>query len=118
MTSAATIGNQAGISTTVSNGQQMKVTDIDSGDWVALYGVNFGTTGAKSFSCRVTPPSVKGVIQIKQDGLKGTPIGYVIVEPGQTNITIDLLRTVYGVHDLVFVFYGQDYDFEQWKFIK
>jgi arabinoxylan arabinofuranohydrolase len=116
-TSAATIGNQAGISTAeVPEEQRMKVTDIDSGGWIALYGVNFGS-GARKFSCRVTPPENKGVIQIKQDGLNGKAIGYVIIEPGQSDITTELLRKVTGVHDLVFVFYGEGYDFEEWRFI-
>jgi arabinoxylan arabinofuranohydrolase len=123
-TSAATIGNQAGINTAaVTGGQHMKVTDIDSGDWIALYGVNFGSAGASKLSCRVTPPgSGKGVIQIKLDGLDGKAVGYVNVEPGQPPvITANLLRTVTGVHDLVFVFYsedGQGFEFEQWQFIR
>ena len=119
ITDAATMAVMAGISTTpVSGALRMKVTGIDSGDWIALRGVDF-KTGTKKFNCRVTPPaSGKGVIQIKQDGLDGPAIGYVIVEPEQTEITVDLLRNVYGIHDLVFVFYGQGYDFEQWKFIK
>ena len=123
LTSAATIGNQAGINTTAISGElQMKVTDIDSGDWVALYGVDFGTTGARRFNCTVTLPKTTDgncVIQIKQDGLNGPAIGYVNIDPtGYANITVELLRTVYGVHDLVFVFYGNGYDFEQWKFIR
>jgi len=117
LTSAATIGNQAGIRT-IAVAQRMKVTGIDSGAWIALYGVDFGT-GAKKFNCRVTPPTTgKGVIQIKRDGLDGTAIGYVIVEPGKSDITVDLLQTVTGVHDLVFIFYGQGYEFDQWKFIR
>ncbi len=124
LTSAATIGNQAGISTTEVPGEQrMKVTDIESGDWIALYGVDFGdagaTGGAQKFNCRVTPPkSGKSVIQIKLDGLGGKPIGYVNVEHGKSEITVNLSETVTGVHDLVFVFYGQGYDFEQWQFIQ
>jgi arabinoxylan arabinofuranohydrolase len=129
LTSAATIGNQAGISTVAVDGEQrMKVTDIDSGDWIALYGVDFGS-GAENFNCRVTlaepAPTPKsgsgrtgGVIQIKLDGLDGKPVGYVNVEPGQPEITIKLLQIVTGVHDLVFVFYGQGYDFEQWQFVR
>jgi arabinoxylan arabinofuranohydrolase len=119
LTSAATIGNQAGISTVAVVGEQrMKVTDIDSGNWIALYGVDFGSAGAREFYCRVTPPeSGRGVIQIKLDGLDGIPVGYVNVEPGKSEITVKLLQTVTGVHDLVFVFYGQGYDFEQWQFL-
>jgi len=118
MTSAATIATQAGIST-VASGPRMKVTGINSGDWIALHGVDFGT-GAKKFNCRVTvtPSAEKGVIQIKRDGLDGTAIGYVIIEPGKSEITVDLLQTVTGVHDLVFIFYGQGYDFNQWQFLK
>jgi len=119
LTGAATIGTQAGINTTAVSGEQrMKVTDIDSGDWIALYGVDFGSAGARKFSCRVTPPeSGRGVIQIKQGGLDGEAIGYVSVEPGQSEISVKLLQTVTGVHDLVFVFYGQGYDFEEWQFL-
>jgi arabinoxylan arabinofuranohydrolase len=128
LTSAATIGNQAGINTVAVPGEQrMKVTDIDSGDWIALYGVDFGsgTDGARKFYCRVTPavPALppengRGAIQIKLDGLDGKPIGYVNIEPGKSEITVKLLQTVTGVHDLVFVFYGQGYDFEEWQFIQ
>jgi hypothetical protein len=57
-----------------------------------------------------------GVIQIKLDGLDGKPIGYVNVEPGKPDITVKLSQTVTGVHDLVFVFYGQGYEFEEWQF--
>jgi len=56
------------------------------------------------------------VIQIRQGGLDGTPIAYAIIEAGESDITVDLLRTVSGVQNLVFVFYGQGYDFEQWQF--
>jgi arabinoxylan arabinofuranohydrolase len=122
-TDAATMAVMAGIKTAEYTPQgetrkKMKVTDINTGDWIALRGVDFGATGAKKFTCRVTAPASKGVIQIKQDSLTGAPIGYVIIEAGQSGeITVDLLRTVTGVHDLVFVFYGQGYDFEQWQFV-
>ena len=120
LTSAAAIGNQAGINT-VPGEQQMKVTGIDSGDWIALYGVDFGNAaggaGARKFTCRVTPPkSGRGAIQIKLDRLDGVPVGYVDVAPGKAEITVELLQPVTGVHDLVFVFYGKGYDFEQWQF--
>jgi len=123
LTSAATIGNQAGISTVAVPGEQrMKVTDIDSGDWIALYGVDFGNgasgaDGAQNFSCHITPAEKgRGIIQIKLDGLDGKPVGYVDVAPGKSEITVKLLQTVTGVHDLVFVFYGQGYEFEEWQF--
>jgi arabinoxylan arabinofuranohydrolase len=120
-TSAATFGGMAGLDTVdyMDNGvSRMKVIDIHSGDWIALYGVNFGNTGAKKFTCRVTPPPTgKGVIQIRQDSLDGKPVGYVVIEAGESgDITVDLLRKVTGTHDLVFVFYGEGYEFEEWRF--
>ncbi|MDR2575217.1 MAG: family 43 glycosylhydrolase [Treponema sp.] len=116
---AATMAVMAGISTTeVSGERRMKVTDIDSGDWIALRGVDFGNAGAKKFSCHVMPPVDKGVIQIKLDGLKGKAIGYIIIEAGESEITVELLTTVTGVHDVVFIFHGKGYDFEEWQFIR
>jgi arabinoxylan arabinofuranohydrolase len=118
-TSAATMAVMAGISTQAVTGstERMLVTDIHSGDWIALHGVNFGNTGAKKFICKVTPPETgNGVIEIRQDSLNGKPIGYVVIEAGDSEITVELLRKVTGIHDLVFVFYGEGYEFEEWRF--
>jgi len=123
LTDAATMAVMGGIRTaeySPSDGglKRMKVTGIDSGDWLALRGVDFGS-GAKKFMCRVTPPeSGSGYIQIKTGSLNsGTVVGYVIIEPGQTEIEVDLVRTVTGVQDLIFVFHGSGWDFEQWQFV-
>ena len=95
---------------------QMKAADITPGSWTALKGVDFGA-GAKQFSCRVNPPkSGKGVIQLRLDSLNGPEIGSVAIKPGQQSAIVDLPHTVTGIHDLIFVFYGSGYDFEQWEF--
>jgi len=121
-TDASTMAVMAGIKTAEYSGaagKAMKVTGIDSGDWLALRGVQFGSNGATKFKCRVTPPaSGTGAIQIRQGGLDGPVVGYVIVESGQTEITVDLLRTVIGLQNLVFVFHGSGWDFEQWQFVQ
>jgi len=124
MTDAATMAIMAGISTREyeregSAWNHMKITDIDSGDWVALRGVDFGDRGSGQFFARVNPPETgMGVIQIRVgQGLGGRAAGYVILEPGKTDYTIDLLRTVSGVQDVVFVFYGEGWDFKEWRFI-
>jgi arabinoxylan arabinofuranohydrolase len=121
ITDAATMNVMAGISTAeyvdMDRVRRMKVTNISSGDWIALRGVDFGTAGAKKLYCRINPlTSSSGVIQIKQGGLDGTPIGYVVVKPGQGSYTINLLKIVTGIDDLVFIFYGSGYDFEEWQF--
>jgi len=122
-TDAATFGGMAGLTTEEyqrgTDPLRMRVTGINSGDWIALRGVDFESRGATQFKCRVTPPANdRGVIQIKTDGLDGTVVGYVVIEAGKSGeITADLLRTVTGVHDLVFIFYGEGYSIEQWQFV-
>jgi arabinoxylan arabinofuranohydrolase len=120
-TEAETIGVQGGITTDTSPQASggMAVTGINTGGWIALYGVDFGTTGASKFKCRVMPPETgKALIQIR-DGLNGESFGYALIEPGANgwqDITSGLLKRAKGVKDLVFVFYGQGWEFDSWKF--
>jgi arabinoxylan arabinofuranohydrolase len=129
-TPAVTIGTSAGIDTKFhkaanDEAEHMAVTAIQSGDWLALYGVDFGS-GANKFSCRVTGPEAGfGVIQLRLDAPDGEIAGYAYIklkQDGQpdtySNLTVDLLKPVTGVHDLVFVFYGEGYEFDSWEFIK
>jgi arabinoxylan arabinofuranohydrolase len=70
---AETIGIQGGVYTRpdqeASNG--MAVTSIDTGDWLALYGVDFGSAGAKKIIARVrtpdTPADYVGAIELRLD---------------------------------------------------
>jgi len=70
---AETIGIQGGVYTrpdeSASNG--MVVTAIDTGDWAAVYGVDFGSNGAKKFIARVrtpeTPAGYVGAIELRID---------------------------------------------------
>jgi arabinoxylan arabinofuranohydrolase len=134
---AETIGIQGGVFTRPDSGASngMVVTSIDSGDWIALYGVDFGSTGASKITVRVrtpeTPADYVGAIELRLDpngaGVTtesalsstntariegGTVIGRVQIkakagEAGKyTSVTVDLDNTVTGVHDLVFVFYS------------
>jgi len=135
---AETIGVMGGIYTRAESGASngMVVTSIDTGDWVALYGVNFGSTGAKKFTARIrtpeTPADYVGAIELRidpqADGITGdtgnlsgsattrikggTVIGrvYLKAQPGEegkyTTVTVDLNQTVTGIKDLVFVFYS------------
>jgi arabinoxylan arabinofuranohydrolase len=120
-TEAETIGVQAGITTDTSAGASgnLAVKGIQNGDWIALYGVDFGTTGASKFKCRVTSPeSGKALIQIR-DGLNGEAFGYAVIESGASgwqDITTGLLKRAKGTKDLVFVFYGQGWEFDSWQF--
>jgi len=135
---AETIGIQGGVYTRPETdaGNGMLVTSIDTGDWLALYGVDFGSTGASKITVRVrmpdTPDNYVGAIELRLDpegdGVtadngtlnaantarikNGTVIGRIQLkakdgEGGQyAAVTADLTQTVTGVHDLVFVFYS------------
>jgi len=135
---AETIGIMGGVYTRADSGagNGMVVTSIDSGDWIALYGVDFGGTGAKKFKATVrmpdSPADYVGAVELRLDpkgdgetsqtgnltaantaSIKdGEVIGRVKFEakPGEAGqyvtATINLYRTVKDVHDLVFVFYS------------
>ena len=136
---AETIGVQGGIYTRPLSGASngMVVSSIDTGDWIVVYGVDFGSAGAKRFMADVRMPDVQGYVggieirlDPKADGTVGdaanlTPAnttrisgGEVIgrmrlkAKPGEEGkfnaVGIDLDRTVTGVHDLVFVFHSSD----------
>jgi arabinoxylan arabinofuranohydrolase len=73
---AETIGIQGGVFTRPAEGagNGMVVTSIDSGDWIALYGVDFGATGASKVIVRVrapdnsdTPVDYVGAIELRLD---------------------------------------------------
>ncbi|WP_461255374.1 family 43 glycosylhydrolase [Treponema sp. R80B11-R83G3] len=135
---AETIGIQGGIFTRPDSGASngMLVTAIDSGDWVALYGVDFGNVGANKLLVRVrtpdTPADYVGAIELRIDPIgdgvtsdtgnldgtntarikNGTVVGRVQIKakPGEsgkyTSVTVDLDQPITGVHNLVFVFYS------------
>ena len=134
---AETIGIQGGVYTRPESdaGNGMLVTSIDTGDWLALYGVDFGSAGAKKITVRVRMPEdadYAGAIELRLDPdgdgeiadngtlsatntarIKGGEvIGRVQLkakagEAGKyAAVTADLDETVTGTHDLVFVFYS------------
>jgi len=135
---AETIGIQGGIFTRADSGASngMVVTGIDTGDWVALYGVDFGSTEARKVIVRIrtpdTPADYVGAIELRLDpagdgvtsdtgNLDGSNTariknGAVIAriqikaKPGEagkyTSVTVNLDQPVTGVHNLVFVFYS------------
>jgi len=122
VTDASTMAVQAGITTEeyeLSGTKRMRVNNISDGDWIAVKGVDFGGQSASKFWCRITPPSAGvAVIQIRQGGLDGKAVGYVVINSGSESTTIeaDLLQKMIGKTDIVFVFHGGGLKFEQWQF--
>ena len=125
---AETMGTMAGISTVVveetapgSGTGNMAVTEIHTGDWIAVYGADFGEKGAKSFTACIKPPtSGEGAIQIRLDKPTGEAVGYLKIDADSSGqfkeITADLMTPITGEHNLVFVFYGEGYEFDYWYF--
>jgi arabinoxylan arabinofuranohydrolase len=134
-TEATTIGVMAGVNVKEDAGakSQAVLTDINAGDWLALYGVDFGSAGAKKFSCRVKAPQ-SGLAAIKiivDDAGTGSPAGtetpaaYVSIKLAEgdaggsySELTVDLPQPITGVKDMVFVFYGESWEFDQWQFFQ
>lgn len=125
---AETMATMGGLSTTQADmvsktygSGNMELCDINSGDWLALYGVDFGETGATRFTAAVkAKEGQSGAVQIRLDGLNGEVVGYLDIGESADGeyheITTELLKTVTGVHKLVFVFCGEGYNVDYWQF--
>jgi arabinoxylan arabinofuranohydrolase len=124
-TQAETIAFSSGLKTEVCNdtGGGMHVTSINSGDYIKVKGVNFGT-GATSISLRVAAAAAGGGMELHLDSLTGTSIGTCAIEStggAQTWATQSCSVTgATGIHDLFFKFTGSGsanlFLFNWWKF--
>lgn len=126
---AETMATMGGVSTTQEGmvsktygSGNMALTEIASGAWVALYGVDFGENGATKFMAAIkAQEGQNGALQIRLDSLQGEIVGYLEIgaktEKAYHEITTELLKNVTGVHKLVFVFYGEGYQIDYWKFL-
>lgn len=127
-TEAETMATMGGLNT-VQEGLQsincgsgnMALSEIHTGDWLALYGVDFGDEGAQSFSANVrAKEGVTGIIQLRLDRTDGEVIGYLQIGEHMDNeyheSSAKLLRKVCGEHDLVMVFAGEGYFVDSWRF--
>lgn len=104
----------------------MALGDIQSGDFLKIAGVDFGSTTPSSFCATVrntTSTQAEGVIQISIDGFDGEVLGYLPISdvPAGENFTelaTQLTGKAEGVHDMFFVFSGEGYEIEKWQFLK
>lgn len=114
-----------GIETAVCNdvdGGRM-VTNIESGDWIKIAGVNF-EDGAAVFEARVAAQNYSA-IEIRLNGENGKRIGSCAIKPTGSlgawqTFTCDV-EQVKGEHDLYFKFTGQGanmFNFNWWQFKK
>ena len=123
---AATISWSAGV-TTVTGAEPggRIVTDINSGDWIGLSGVDFGTKGATVFSATIIGLE-GGAIKLHLDEPAGPLIGELPVPSAngpekQLELKTEISRVV-GTHDLYLVFTGPTenglFNFVSWQFME
>ena len=104
----------------------MALADIQSGDFIKVAGVDFGSTTPSSFSATIRNAAdtrAEGVIRISIDSPDGEMLGYLPIadvpaEDNFTELTTQLTGKADGVHDLFFVFSGEGYEIENWRFVK
>ncbi|HYQ14551.1 MAG TPA: carbohydrate-binding protein, partial [Polyangiaceae bacterium] len=116
---------QSGIETEVCKDGGMDVTALDPGDWIRVRGVDFGTSGAKSFSARVASTKAGGTIEIHLGTMMsgGTLAGTCMVPStgdAQTFMTTTCdVSGATGMTDVYFIFKGTGsglFNFDSWQF--
>ncbi|WP_338556819.1 carbohydrate-binding protein [Paenibacillus sp. KS-LC4] len=127
-TEAETIGWNAGITTERSQAtggptNNLNVTNVNNGDWIAVGKADFGTSGAKTFKANVAS-NVGGKIEIRLDSATGTLVGTLNVSStGGVQNWQEIETTVSnatGVHNLFLVFTGSGasnlFNIDYWQF--
>lgn len=97
------------------------LTAVDTGDYVKLQGVDFGTDGAKSVSATVRTNGKDGVIRVTTKYPNGTVAGYIPVKSDgafETVCAAEFAEKLTGVQDVFFTFYGEGYEIVDWSFSK
>ncbi len=121
--SANIMSDNGGLTTEYSASKKdMVLTEIQTGDWNKVSGVDFGT-GASGIDVEVCSDTDKGSIEVYVDGKPGETtakkIATVKLENTSGNDTYKTLsasldETVSGAHDLYFVYRGSGYQVAAW----
>ena len=97
------------------------VTQINTGDYIKVRGVDFGTTGATQFTARVRAEK-SNVLMVRVGSKSGTLKVSLTIEPTNgewQEFTCDLKSPITGLNDLFFTFKSNDaskLDFDSWQF--
>jgi len=104
--------------------QKRALTDINSGDWIALSDVDFGDGTASTFTAVIADVNASSLIELRLGSAKGELIGAIQISKdnsGQTGwfkVTTEI-SDASGVHDLFIVFKGIPnahlFDFDFWE---
>ena len=97
------------------------VTNINTGDYIKVRNVDFGSTGATHFTARVRAEQAC-MMMVRVDAKSGTLKGSLSVEPTNgewQEVTCELKSPITGVCDLFFTFKAKEdskLDFDSWQF--
>ena len=97
------------------------VTNISAGDYIKVRNVDFGETGAQSFTARVRTEST-GILNIRVGSKSSIVKGKLTIESTNgewADVTCELSSAITGVRDLFFTFQGKGsslFDFDSWRF--
>ncbi|MFF3846205.1 glycoside hydrolase family 16 protein [Streptomyces sp. NPDC002328] len=105
--------------TTTDTGGGQNIGSLANGDWALFRGVNFGSTAASQFVCRVASGAgggVSGLVEVRLDSRSNAPVGsFAVGNTGgwQSWRTIPAnIASVTGTHDVYLTFTsGQPADF-------
>lgn len=119
-----TIGWNSGIAPRDLGGNDMVLSSINNGDWVAIGGVDFGDNGADTFEVKVAGLA-GGTIELRLDSPDGERIGTLDVESGNGDEFTALscsVENAIGEHTLFFVYKGDGdedlMEIQSWQFIE
>ena len=128
---AEMMGNCAGITVVPASEQAKKygagnnaIGGIKTGTWTCVYGMDFGADGASKLAASIKSSAdcKNAAVEVRIDGVIGDVIGYLPVEAGNgedfTERVNELMTKVTGVHDVYFIFAGEGYEVDTWKFDK
>ena len=117
-----TIGWNFGIAPRDLGGNNMVLSSVNNGDWVAIGGVDFGENGAETFEAEIAGLA-GGTIELCLDSPDGEVIGTLDVKSGNgdefTTLSCSVENAV-GEHTLFFVYSGEGKDelmeVQSWQF--
>jgi arabinoxylan arabinofuranohydrolase len=121
---AETMAWGVGLSTEQNSDRGVYVTSIDNGDSLKVREVDFGSTGAGTFTACMACNGAGGTVDVHLDSKSGTVIAALPVSyTGGTDAWKEFTTGVNGVtgkHDVWFVFHGTDssdlFKMDYWKF--
>lgn len=117
-----TIGWNSGIAPRDLGDNNMVLSSVNNGDWLAIGGVDFGENGAETFEAEIAGLA-GGSIELRLDSPDGELIGTLDVKSGNgdefTTLSCSVENAV-GEHTLFFVYSGEGEDelmeVQSWQF--